>query len=116
MAKKGQHEQREDIADAAINQVLVAEQRAHAAIARAQAEAAELMAQARLRVRRIEDRADARASRLRAACRDWAGKEVAARRDEAERVLACPVESDERYQKLRAAIRRLAADLTGGEP
>jgi len=115
MARAGRQDKREGVADAAINQVLAAEQGAQAAIARAEVEASELIAQARLHARRVEERADARASRLRAACREWAGKEVRARRTEAEQVLACPVETDDRYQKLRGAIERLVADLTGGK-
>jgi vacuolar-type H+-ATPase subunit H len=102
--------------DDAINQVLVAEHKAREAVARAEAAAAEQVAKARMRARRIEERADARASRLRAGCREWATSEVAKRRAEAERVLACAVEDDERRNKLRAAITRLAAELTGGAP
>ena len=100
--------------DDAINQVLVAEHNAHEAVAYAEAAAAEQVVQARLCARRIEQRADARASRMRAGYLEWAASEVAKRRAEAERVLACPVEDDERRNKLRAAVVCLAAEFTGG--
>jgi len=114
MTQENRSQPNDDVADAAINQVLVAEQEAHAAIARASDEAREIIAKARERTRRIAERTDARISRLHAACQAWCAREVGARRAEAERVLACPVESDDRSRKLQAAIKRLAAELTGG--
>lgn len=113
MARISRQEHREDAADEAINRVLAAEQDALSAVAHAKQQATELIAEARLRARRIEVRADTRSSELRVRCRAWAAREVAARRAEAEQVLACPIEGDERQQKLREAIARLVAELTG---
>ncbi|MDH3309654.1 MAG: hypothetical protein OEM48_00985 [Gammaproteobacteria bacterium] len=115
MARISRQEHREDSADEAINRVLAAEQEALKGVAHAEQQAVELIAKARLHARHIEERADARSSKLRVRCRTWVAREVAARRSKAEQVLACPVEADDRQQKLRVAIARLAVELTGGD-
>jgi vacuolar-type H+-ATPase subunit H len=101
-------------ADAPINRVLEAEQRAREAIARCREEATQRVTDARLRARRIEERADRRVSRLRAACQEWTAAQAAKLRGEAEELRSCPAIDEVRRARLEDAIRRLAAELTGG--
>ena len=104
----------EGVADSAINRVLEAEQKAREAIARSRAEAARCVTDARLRARRIDERADQRISKLRAACQRWAGAQAAKLLAEAEQLRSCPAVDEVRRARLDDAIRRLAAELTGG--
>ncbi len=103
-------------ADAAINRVLEAEQRAREAIARCREEAAQRVTEARLRARRIEERADRRVSKLRAACQQWTAAQAAKLLAEAEELRSCPAIDEVRRARLDEVIRRLAAKLTGGGP
>lgn len=105
----------EGVADTAINAVLEAEQKAREAIARSRSEASRLVTEARLRARRIEERADRRVSRLRAACQQWSGAQAAKLLAEAEELRSCPAVDEVRRARLDDAIRRLAAELTGGD-
>jgi vacuolar-type H+-ATPase subunit H len=100
-------------AEAAINRVLEAEQQARAAVARAHRDAAERVTQARLRARRIEERADARASKVRAACQQWSAQRVAQLQAQVEELRTCAPVDEARRARLEAAIERLAAELTG---
>lgn len=101
-------------ADTAINRVLEAEQKARDAIARCRGEATQHVTDARLRARRIEERADRRVSKLRAACQQWTGAQAAKLLAEAEELRSCPAVDEVRRARLDDAIRRLAAELTGG--
>jgi vacuolar-type H+-ATPase subunit H len=104
----------EGVADTAINRVLEAEQKAREAIAHTRSEAARHVTDARLRARRIDERADARVSKLRAACQQWTGGQSAKLLAEAEELRSCPAVDEVRRARLDDAIRRLAAELTGG--
>jgi hypothetical protein len=90
----------EGVADTAINRVLEAEQKAREAIAHTRG--------------RIDERADARVSKLRAACQQWTGGQSAKLLAEAEELRSCPAVDEVRRARLDDAIRRLAAELTGG--
>jgi vacuolar-type H+-ATPase subunit H len=101
-------------ADAAINAVLNAEQRARQSIEAAQTEAHRLVETARLRARHLHERTDQRAAKLRAACQRWTAVRTAELKAEAEAARQCPVTDDARYRRLQAAVRQLAAELTRG--
>jgi vacuolar-type H+-ATPase subunit H len=101
------------VADSAINRVLEAEQQAREAIARCRSAAAQHTTEARLRARRIEERADARASKVRAACQQWSAQRVAQLRAQVEELRTCAPVDEARRARLEAAIERLAAELTG---
>lgn len=104
----------EERAENAINRVLEAEQKAREAIARCRSDAARHVTDARLRARRIEERADRRVSKLRAACQQWTGAQAARLLAEAEELRSCPAVDEVRRARLDDVIRRLAAELTGG--
>jgi vacuolar-type H+-ATPase subunit H len=114
MAASGNTTTSTGVADSAINQVLKAEQKAREVIAQRRSEAAQRVTDARLRARRIEERADARVSKLRAACQQWTGGQSAKLLAEAEELRSCPAVDEVRRARLDDAIRRLAAELTGG--
>ncbi len=99
-------------ADAAIEQVLQAEQAARAAVAQCRTEAEEQLAQARERARRIAERAALRIARVHA----FAQARVSSRLNEIERqradLEASSAAAGADAGHLRAAIERLAAELT----
>lgn len=101
-------------AEAAINRVLEAEHKAREAIARARSEAAEQVRAARLRARRIEERADSRATKVRAACQQWSTQQVAKLHAEVDELRTCAPLDDVRRARLEQAIEDLAAELSGG--
>jgi vacuolar-type H+-ATPase subunit H len=114
MAASGSTTSSTGVADTAINQVLEAEQKAREVIARSRSEAVQRVTDARLRARRIDERADRRVSKLRAACQQWTGAQANRLLAEAEELRSCPAVDEVRRARLDDAIRRLAADLTGG--
>jgi hypothetical protein len=105
----------DESSDDAINQVLAAEQRARESVARARAAAEAQLAQTRLRARAIEQRADARVTKLRAACQRWAAARSAELNQQAAALRNAPAEDAERRERLAEAVARLAAELSGGE-
>lgn len=105
----------DESSDDAINQVLAAEQQARAALAAAREAASASVAEARLRARRIEQRADARITRLRSACQRWVAGRSAELNQQAEALRTAPTEDAARRARLAEAAARLAAELTGGE-
>jgi vacuolar-type H+-ATPase subunit H len=102
--------------DEAIQRILQAEHRAREHIAQCEREAAQLLEEARGRARRLAERTDARISKLRMRCEQLAAQRVAALREEAQGIALAPVEAEVDEARLRAAVERLAARLTGGTP
>ncbi len=102
-------------ADAAINLVLLAEEKAREAIKRCEVEAARRVSDARTRARHITVRTDERISKLRARCEQLIGRKLTELRDSARAVDTLPAHDDERSERLHAAVERLAAELTGGD-
>ncbi|RMF79831.1 MAG: hypothetical protein D6739_10705 [Nitrospirae bacterium] len=108
---------REQAAVAArIEAVLEAERRARAAVAAAEAEGRALVAAARAQARRILERGEARLTAARERAEGRVAGRVAALEEQA-RLLAGPVAVDQATrERLAAAARRLAGELTGGAP
>jgi len=105
----------DESSDDAINQVLAAEQQAREAIARARESANARLADARIRSLRIEQRADERASKIRAACQHWVAQRSAELNKEAQALRDAPAQDTARHERLADAVARLAAELSGGE-
>jgi vacuolar-type H+-ATPase subunit H len=105
----------DDSSDDAINQVLAAEQQAREALVRARETANARLADARVRSLRIEQRADERAGRLRAACQHWVARRSAELNREAQALRDAPAQDTARQARLAEAVTRLAAELGGGE-
>ena len=101
--------------DAAIVQVLQAEREALAAVERGEEQARALASAARAEARRIAARADERLAAARARFAARAASESAALEDEIARVRGrSPAQAGER-PRLEAAVRKLAAELAGGD-
>lgn len=98
-------------AEDAIGRVLEAERDAQAAVTLCQEQGAGIVADARLRARRIAERADARIDAMRAASQARVAAEVARLDAEAQALAARPVPAD-RQRRLEAAVDSLAARLT----
>ncbi|MEO6319669.1 MAG: hypothetical protein ABIR56_03330 [Polaromonas sp.] len=98
-------------AEDAIERVLEAERDALATVSLCQEQAARIVAEARLRARRIAERADARIDAMRAASQASVAAEVARLDAEAQALAARSVPA-ERQRRLEAAVDSLAARLT----
>ena len=102
-------------ADAAIARVLQAEREALAAVERCEQQAQALVAAAREDARRLAARAEERLAAAHARLAARAASESAALEDEIARVRGTsPTRAGER-SRLEAAVRRLAAELAGGD-
>jgi len=105
----------DESSDDAINQVLAAEQKAREAVAQARRSASARLADARIRSLRIEQRADERASRIRAACQHWVAQRSDELNKQAQALRDAPAHDSARHERLADAVARLAAELSGGE-
>lgn len=100
-------------AQQAIERVLEAEDAARAAVEACEAQAANLVTEARQGARRIAERADARIDAMRAAARTRLAAELAGLDAEAQAAAPLPPETASR---VAAAVEALAARLSGGGP
>jgi hypothetical protein len=116
IARSGQTRRMEDDSEEAINRVLQSERAAGEMRELCQSEATALLEQARSRAQRIQERADMRTGKLRAACEAHGAAKVAALERVARELRAQPGNEDERRSRLGVAVERLAAAITGEAP
>ncbi len=104
-----------ETAEEAINRVLAAERRAREAIAGCEAQGKRVVEDARGRAKRIAQRTEARIAKLRDRC-DVTMRERMAALDAAGEAESADLELDQtKLSRLEAAVRLVAARLTGKE-
>ncbi len=102
-------------AEEAIERVLEAERLGREAVARCEAQAAEILNAARAAARRIADRTDDRLSATHVMCMESTGRKIIALEEAEQRLAEQPVLDEAGLKRARNAARVLAALLSGGK-
>ena len=103
-----------DAVELAINRVLAAEKSARDAVELCRAEARQAVNRARLQSRQILERADERIGLLHHRCEESVSSRLAQLAAEAKRIPERAVVGPEMEERLRAACRNLAEQMTSG--